>query len=198
MFIEAACVTSVCIAIAVAPISAPYAAGYSASKFGLKGFTEALKGELIKWPHIHVCDLFPAFLDTPGIQHAANYTGHVLRPAPPVYDPQRVARRMVSVAMHPKKSVTVGSIASLLHIAHLLVPGISRFITAKVIEQYLKKADAMPVTYGNLFTPLEYGTSIHGGWNTAADASSRKKTAMAAGFIAALIVAFTITAGKKD
>ena len=81
----------------------PYAAGYSASKFGLKGFTEALKGELIKWPHIHVCDLFPAFLDTPGIQHAANYTGHVLRPAPPVYDPQRVARRMVSVAMHPKK-----------------------------------------------------------------------------------------------
>ena len=49
---------------------APYAAGYTASKFGLRGFSQSLKGELYNWPHIHVCDLFPAFLDTPGIQHA--------------------------------------------------------------------------------------------------------------------------------
>lgn len=45
----------------------PYGAGYTASKFGLRGWSEALKGELAQWPEIYVCDLFPAFLDTPGI-----------------------------------------------------------------------------------------------------------------------------------
>jgi short-subunit dehydrogenase len=39
-----------------------YGAGYTASKFGLRGFSEALKGELAGWKEIHICDLFPAFL----------------------------------------------------------------------------------------------------------------------------------------
>ncbi len=34
----------------------PYAVGYSASKFGLRGGSEALKVELSSWPNIHVCD----------------------------------------------------------------------------------------------------------------------------------------------
>lgn len=79
----------------------PYAVGYTASKFGLRGFSDALKGELHAYPHIHVCDLYPGFLDTPGIQHAGNYTGKALKPAPPVYDPRRVARAVVETIRHP-------------------------------------------------------------------------------------------------
>jgi short-subunit dehydrogenase len=60
----------------------PYGAGYTAAKFGLRGWSEALKAELTGWPEIYVCDLFPAFLDTPGIQHAGNYTGKVLKTGP--------------------------------------------------------------------------------------------------------------------
>lgn len=56
-------------------IATPYAAAYSASKFGLRGFSEALRGELSKRPHIHVCDVCPPFVDTPGVDHAGNYTG---------------------------------------------------------------------------------------------------------------------------
>jgi short-subunit dehydrogenase len=143
----------------------PYAIGYSASKYGLRGFSEALRGELHRWPNIHVCDIFPAFLDTPGIQHAANYTGRYLKPAPPVYDPQRVARVVVSLAMHPVEAKTIGSMATFLRIANSLFPGISRKVTASVIEAYLKKADLAEHTSGNLFEPAEYGTSIHGGWS---------------------------------
>lgn len=156
-------------------IPVPYGVAYSASKYGLRGFAEALRGELINYKHIHVCNLFPAFLDSPGIQHAANYTGRVLRPAPPVYDPQRLARTMVSVAMRPKKATTVGSVATFIRLANSLFPGITRAVTAKTIEAYIKNADRVAETSGNLFDTVDYGTSIHGGWNSPADYEIRKK-----------------------
>ncbi|MBA2406042.1 MAG: SDR family oxidoreductase, partial [Bdellovibrionales bacterium] len=60
----------------------PFAAAYSASKFGQRGFSEALKYELKDYKDIHVCDVFPAFIDTPGFAHGANFTGKVIKPAP--------------------------------------------------------------------------------------------------------------------
>jgi short-subunit dehydrogenase len=167
-------------------IPVPYGAAYSASKFGLRGYSQALKGELSKYKNIHVCDLFPAFLDSPGIQHAANYTGRFLKPAPPVYDPQRLARTMVAVAQQPKKAVTVGSVATFMRLAHAVAPGIFRTVTAKTIETYLKKADRVPETSGNLFAPAQYGTSIHGGWNSPADYEKRKKTVIRSVVIAGI------------
>jgi short-subunit dehydrogenase len=86
----------------------PYMSAYCASKFGLRGFFESLRGELSVYPNIHVCDLYPAFLDTPGIQHTANYTGRELKPAPPLSDPREVARVVVSLVHHPKEKSTVG------------------------------------------------------------------------------------------
>ena len=142
----------------------PYATAYSASKFGLRGFSQSLKGELDVYPNIHVCDLYPAFLDTPGIQHAANYTGAVLKPAPPVYDPRKLAREVVSLVQHPKSSVTIGAAAAFLHLASSLFPSLTRTITGGVIRNYLKKANTIAATSGNVLHPVEYGTSIDGGW----------------------------------
>jgi hypothetical protein len=147
--------------------------GYSASKFGLRGFSEALKGELHNWPKIHVCDVYPAFLDTPGIQHASNYTGHVLRPAPPVYDPQKVAQTIANLVLHPRKAAVVGSMATFLKLAHHLFPSLSRTITAGTMEAYFKNADPIKDTDGNLFEPAEYGTSVHGGWRIPATPRQR-------------------------
>lgn len=142
----------------------PYAASYSASKFGLRGFGEALQGELTHYPAVYVCNLYPAFLDTPGIQHAANFTGKVLRPAPPVYNPQVVAKAMAKLVVAPKASANITGLTHLLRIAHSLFPKLSRTATANFIELYLRKADETVFTTGNVLEPVEYGTSIHGGW----------------------------------
>lgn len=142
----------------------PYASSYSASKFGLRGFGESLQGELIHYPNIHVCNLYPAFLDTPGIQHAANFTGRVLRPAPPIYNPQLVAKAIAQLIIRPKNQRAVTSASSFLRLAHAVFPGISRRVTANVIELYLRNADKTSYTTGNVFEPVEFGTSIHGGW----------------------------------
>ncbi len=173
----------------------PYAAAYSASKFGIHGFSQALKGELHHWPHIHVCEVFPAFLDTPGIRHAANYTGRVLKPAPPVYDPVKVARAMVHLARHPKPSTNVGAVAPLLKYAHAIFPLISRRITAGVVETYLKNADSNSPTPGNVLEPVSFGTTIHDGWKMPA----RQKQKIVSGIflLAGLTVAVTVLKRKK-
>ena len=142
----------------------PYATAYSASKFGLRGFSEALKGELGDFPDIHVIDLYPGFLDTPGIQHAANYTGKVLKPAPPVSDPRDVARAVIKLVKHPRSKKTIGLASGFLKLSYALFPDLTRSIAGTVIRKYLGQADAIDHTSGNVLKPVEYGTGIDGGW----------------------------------
>jgi short-subunit dehydrogenase len=175
----------------------PYGVGYSASKFGLRGFSAALKAELTDWPDIHICDAFPAFLDTPGIQHAANYTGKVLKPAPPVYDPRRVAIAIVQLALKPQKELMIGSTSVLLRLAHGLFPELTRGIASLVIKTYLKNADELPKTNGNLFSPVDYGNSVYGGWGIPGRPKAHRKY-IAGGLLALSAVGFLLLAGAKN
>jgi short-subunit dehydrogenase len=159
----------------------PFMSAYCASKFGLRGFFESLKGELQDYPDIRVCDLYPAFLDTPGIQHAANFTGKMLRPAPPVYDPRQVARAVVKLIQHPQSQKAIGAAAIGLKLAHALFPTLSRNITASIIQKYLRHADPIEPTSGNVLRTVEYGTSIDGGW--------RKDRPLSVGTAALLVTA---------
>ncbi|PST83138.1 short-chain dehydrogenase [Pedobacter yulinensis] len=163
----------------------PGGAGYSASKFGLRGFSAALKGELRRFPDIHVCDAYPAFLDTPGIQHAANYTGKVLRPGPPVYDPQRLAHEVVALAEHPQSEKMVGSFSTLMRMSYAAFPALTRAIAGTVIRSYLKQADEIARTNGNIFTPVKYGNAVHGGWGLPGKPKAHRKY-LAAGIVFSL------------
>lgn len=143
----------------------PLAAAYTASKFGLRGFSESLKGELKAFDNIHVIDLYPAFLDTPGIQHAANYTGKVIKPAPPVYDPAKVAQVILQLTSDPVSCKTVGATSTFLRMGFSLLPSLTRSVTAAVIRKYLRGAPEISHTAGNVLEPVEYGRGVYGGWN---------------------------------
>jgi short-subunit dehydrogenase len=147
-------------------VPAPYAAAYSASKFGLRGLTDALRAEIAFTRGIHICDIYPSFIDTPGIQHGANYTGRVLKPAPPVYAPQRVAEAMVAIALRPRRSVTIGSVATLARLGYFVAPRLMRSAMAAVFRAYLAQASRAPTTDGNLFQPMAEGGAVEGGWRS--------------------------------
>lgn len=142
----------------------PFATAYSASKFGLRGFSEALKGELADYRDIHIVDIYPGFLDTPGIQHAANYTGKALKPAPPVMDPREVAKAVVKLACEPRPAKTIGAASTFLRLSYAVFPRITRSVTGMVIRRYLSQADAIDHTSGNVLKTVDFGTGIDGGW----------------------------------
>lgn len=143
---------------------APYATSYSAAKFGLRGFTDALRGELQPWPAIHVCDVYPSFVDTPGLQHGANYVGVELKPPPGVVSPEAVARAVVGLADRPRRQVVVGrGVTALARIARALAPQTTINLMRHGLDAYFAFGRPAPVGAGNLFA-ASHGAAIHGGW----------------------------------
>ena len=155
---------------------APYAAAYSASKFGLRGFAEALRGELADYPHIHICDIYPAFVDTPGISHGANYVGKELSAPPPVLDARTVAAAIVRLARRPKPTTMVGTATGLVRLGHFLSPELSTWLMSKFMKSYLRRAAPVAKSSGNLFEPPAIPGGIDGGLR-----SPRQRNAAVAG-----------------
>jgi len=167
----------------------PFAAAYSASKFGLRGFAEALRGELIHHKDIHVCDVYPSFVDTPGIAHGANYTGKKLSAPPPVLDARRVARAIVRLAGRPKPTTMIGAPTALIRLGHAISPGLTTRAMALFLEGYFRRAPDAPIDTGTLFRPPARAGGIDGGLRAPAQRTGAAGLALGLGAVAILAVA---------
>ena len=144
-------------------IAAPYAAAYSASKYGLRGFSEALRAELGKRPRIHVCDVYPTFVDTPGFRHGANYTGARLSYPPGVLAPEKVADAVVDLARNPRDTTAVGAPALLFRLGNFAAPNLIAAGMNAFLDRWAKRADRVPDTVGTLYAPQHGASGIHSG-----------------------------------
>ena len=91
----------------------PLHAPYTASKWALRGFYDALRMELAQeGAPIAVTTILPASIDTPFFEHARSRLGALPKPPPPVYAPELVAEAIVRAAEHPTREVPVGGSAA--------------------------------------------------------------------------------------
>lgn len=157
----------------------PYAAAYAASKFGLRGLSESLRAEVADLPRVHVCDVAPTVVDTPGLSHGANYTGRRLRAPLPMVDPRAVAQAIVDLADSPQpRAVTWLGLGALPgRLAHALAPQGTARALRWLGDRGLRHAAPAPLTEGNLFSPSR---------QTAIDGGQRQRMAGAAGLVALL------------
>jgi len=141
-------------------VASPYAAAYSASKFGLRGFSEALRAELGKKRHIHVCNVYPTFVDSPGFSHAGNYTGARLSYPPGALAPETVADAVVKLARQPRNSTVLGAPAAAMKLTQLapdlIASGMNRFL-----DTWAKRADRDQDTVGALYDAPRGASGVH-------------------------------------
>lgn len=143
-------------------VPTPFAASYAASKAGALAFAESLRAELQDHPDIHVCDVFPAVVDTPGLRHGANHTGHRIEVGGPVTSPFAVAEAIASLIEEPRAAAVVGPAAWALRLASAVAPGPLRWAMGKVMRRGLGKAPRAGVSDGNLFqAPADH--EVYGG-----------------------------------
>lgn len=114
-----------------------------------------------------MCELYPTFVDTPGISHGANYTGKNLRAMPPLLDPHKVAAAIVSLAHAPRNELWMGGPALPARLASAVAPALTGGITMRLFGAALARARRAPITDGNLFEPSP-SHAIDGGYRRAA------------------------------
>ncbi|TPG60336.1 SDR family oxidoreductase [Roseomonas nepalensis] len=144
-------------------VPTPFAASYAASKAGALAFAESLRAELQDHADIHVCDVFPAVVDTPGLRHGANHTGHRIEVGGPVTSPFAVAEAIASLIEEPRAAAVVGPAAWALRLASTVAPGPLRWAMGKVMRRGLGRAPKAGVSDGNLFeAPADH--EVYGGF----------------------------------
>ena len=142
----------------------PDSTAYATSKFAVRGFSEALRMEVLDQPGIHVCTVLPSVIDTPFFEHAANFSHHKVRAAPPVYAPEKVAETVVGLVDRPRAEVVVGGFGKLASLLKPLTGPLGTRLTGRALNYgFLADQPAKPST-GILFDPVPDGLGVTGGW----------------------------------
>lgn len=178
-------------------VPTPFAASYAAAKAGVRAFSRSLGLELNDRRGIHVCAVFPPFVDTPGIQHAANYSGRAVKPGPLTVSPERVADVIVGLVRHPRAEVVVGITGKLADLQHRLAPWLSDAVFARGARALLARADRAPVTDGNLSAATRGELAVHGGWRRQSAAPGYGFYLAAAGVAAGTCLALVARGARR-
>jgi short-subunit dehydrogenase len=107
-------------------IAMPRVAAYATTKFGLVGFSEALRAEYLR-QGIGVTALCPGFVDTKLFESAPRGSDRDRHREPPRWlmtTPETVADRAIRAIYRNKAVVVVQSYARLLHLAKRFLPGV--------------------------------------------------------------------------
>lgn len=113
--------------------SVPLQSIYCGAKFAIRGFTDALRSELIHDKldvHLTMVDL-PA-VNTPQFDWALNKMGKRAQPVAPIYQPEVPARAIFFAATHRRREIWVGFPTVKAILANRIAPGL--------IDRYLAKA----------------------------------------------------------
>ncbi|MBC7799749.1 MAG: SDR family oxidoreductase [Gemmatimonadaceae bacterium] len=167
----------------------PIQGAYCGAKFALRGFTEALRSELIHdGSPLHLTMVHLPAVNTPQFTWARNKTGQRTQ-APSPYQPEVAADAIVFAATHKRRDVYVGASTPPTILAARLAPSVvDRAMAKKAYSAQLSDTPAA-ANEGNLFTPAPGGhQGAHGdfdaGAKTARDIyTSRQADVVAAGLL---------------
>jgi short-subunit dehydrogenase/ElaB/YqjD/DUF883 family membrane-anchored ribosome-binding protein len=132
---------------------------YSASKHAVKGFTNALRMELMREDAaITVSLVKPAAVDSPYSKHARNLTGYATQNPQPVYATHVVADTILYCASHPIREITVGGGGRLIASFYSLLPGLAEPLFARFAPSLMRDRSSAWQPYDDgLYDPNDDG-----------------------------------------
>ncbi len=162
--------TIVNVGSALAYRSVPLQSVYCGAKFAIRGFTDALRSEII---HdrlnitVSMVDL-PA-VNTPQFDWARNKTGRRAQPVPPIFQPEIPARAILFAAFHPRRQTWIGFPTVKAILANRVAPGlIDRYLARAGYSGQLTSEAEPEDAPGNLFQPVPGRFAAHGRFNATA------------------------------
>ena len=134
-------------------VATPMMGAYSASKHAVKGFTDALRLEVLreKIP-VSITLIKPSSVSTPFADHARNLMDQAASVRPPRYAPDVVADAILHAAVHPVRDIVVGSGARPMAIGSAAAPIVVDKVLARMLPPMNRRRGDKPAR-DNLYEP---------------------------------------------
>ena len=163
--------TIVNIGSALAYRAIPLQSAYCGAKYAVRGFTDALRSELIHdGSAIALVMVHLPAINTPQFEWALNKTGRRPQPVPPIFQPEVAARAIYFAATHPqRREVWLGLSTVKAIIANKLAPGLlDRYLADAGYNGQLTDEVQPNNAPANLFATVEADVAAHGRFDKAA------------------------------
>jgi short-subunit dehydrogenase len=185
---------------ALAYRSIPLQSAYCASKHAIRGFTEALRCELLHdGVNVHLTMVQMPALNTPQFDWVKSRLPRRPQPVPPIFQPEVAARAIYWAAHHRRREVIVGFPTWKAIAAEKLIPGwLDRYLARVGYDAQQTDEPASPHRPNNLWQPLPEDHGAHGRFDSRAKRWSGQLWAtthrpwIALGFMAAIGLTATI------
>jgi short-subunit dehydrogenase len=142
----------------VSDIAIPVQAMYSVTKHAVKGFTDALRMELMEErAPVSVTLVKPASIDTPFTGHAKNYTGKVPTLPSPVYTPDVPAKAILYAAENPTRDMYAGGASKLFSVINRFAPHMVDWVNANFMGKQQLRDEPSFGKNGALYKPGDDG-----------------------------------------
>ena len=165
---------------AIAYRSIPLQSAYGTSKYGLRGFTEAVRSELIhdRSP-LHITMVHPPSVNTPFYSHAGSVLSRAPRPPPPVYQPELIGEAIYVAATGERRrewKVTGESLGFI--IGNKIAPGLIDRLSGRfaVAVQQTTNATVVQARDPNTFSGATRDLGEHGPFDAESLATSLQWT----------------------
>ncbi len=146
----------------IGTIAAPTMSPYVVGKWGVRALARELQLENRDRPGVAVTLVTPGGVDTPIYRQAANYSGRVGAPPPPVYSPQRVARAVVRALDRPPRRLDVGITNPVMALGFALLPWLFDVLVGPLFAVAARGPEPVPATPGNVLAPVPSGERLRG------------------------------------
>lgn len=142
----------------------PLQAGYCAAKHAIRGFTDALRAELLHDSSgVRLTMVQLPGLNTPQFGWVKTTLSRHPRPVAPVYQPEMAARAIVWAADHPRRELWVGAATPLTIWASRLAPGlVDRYLAHTSVDAQQTDQPIDPARPTYLWEPLPGDHGAHG------------------------------------
>lgn len=149
--------TIVQVGSALAHRSIPLQSAYCGAKHALRGFTDALRSELLHdRSKVRVTMIQLSAFNTPQFSWARNKLGDHPQPVAPIFQPELAADAIYDAAMHPRREMWVGFPAVKAILGNRLIPGfLDRYLAGRAYDGQVTKEKTRPLNRDNLFHAVE-------------------------------------------
>ncbi len=156
--------TIVNVGSALAYRAIPLQSAYCGAKYAIRGFTDALRSELIHTRSgiaVTMIDL-PA-VNTPQFDWARSHMDKNPRPVPPVFQPEVIADVILRAALHPRREYWIGVSTIKAILANMMVPAyLDRYLARNVFDQQETNVPLSATRKDNLMEPVSGLHRTHG------------------------------------